>query len=91
MSENNFYLTQDSRLASFLVIHGMSLDGTEIRYQGEEDRVMLRFNVPDEQVLLNLKREFFEGGKVPALAFSNTMKATMHIIREARELARENS
>ena len=83
------YQTQDSRLASFLILNGMTLEGTEIRYQNEEDRVLLRFNITDEEDFARLKREFFEGGTVPALAFANILKSTMHTIREARELARQ--
>jgi hypothetical protein len=83
------YQTQDSRLASFLILNGMVLEGTEIRYQNEEDRVLLRFNITDEEQFARLKREFFEGGMVPALQFANILKSTMHTIREARELARE--
>ena len=83
------YATQDSRLASFFFVHGVAFVGTEIRYQDEEDRVLLRFRIDDEEKFAQLKRDFFEGGQVPALEFANRMKATMHIIREARELARD--
>jgi len=55
------YSTSDSRLASFLQIRGVALQGTDTRYQGEEDRVHLLFEV-DETVITGLKREFFEGG-----------------------------
>ena len=82
------YSTADSRLAAFLQVRGVTLSGTETRYQGEEDRVHLLFNVDDSRIA-ELKREFFEGGQVPALEFANNMKQIMHTIREARELARE--
>ena len=84
------YSTSDSRLASFLQIRGVALQGTDTRYQGEEDRVHLLFEVNEDQIT-GLKREFFEGGQVPALEFANVMKSTMHAIREARELARESA
>jgi len=83
------YTTQDSRLGAFLLIHNVPFEGTELRYQGEDDRVLLRFIIKDEGELQKLKRDFFEGGTVPALAYSNAMKTVMHAIREARELARE--
>ena len=82
------YQTADSRLCAFLIVRGCSLAGTETKYQGEEDRVHFLFNV-DEDKITGLKREFFEGGEVPALEFANVMKSTMHAIREAREIARE--
>lgn len=83
------YQTADSRLASYLQVRGVPLFGTEIRYQGEEDRVHLLFNV-DENKIAELKREFFEGAVAPALELLNAHKSTMHQIREARELARES-
>ena len=83
------YSTSDSRLASFLQIRGVALQGTDTRYSGDEDRVHLLFEVNEDQIT-GLKREFFEGGQVPALEFANVMKSTMHAIREARELARES-
>ena len=83
------YSTGDSRLSAFLIIRGCNLVGTEIRYQGEEDRVHLLFNV-DENKIAELKREFFEGAVAPALELLNAHKSTMHQIREARELARES-
>ena len=82
------YSTADSRLAAFLQVRGIPLSGTETRFQGEDDRVHLRFEV-DEARIVELKREFFEGGQVPALEFANFMKSTMHAIREAREIARD--
>lgn len=85
------YSTQDSRLASFLMINGVKLEGTELKYQDEDDRVLLRFIIEDEDKFAELKRQFFEGGLVPALAYANAMKSTMHMIREARELARQES
>ena len=75
-------------LAAFLQVRGIPLAGTDTRYSGDEDRVHLLFEV-DEDKITGLKREFFEGGEVPALEFANCMKSTMHAIREARELARE--
>jgi hypothetical protein len=84
------YSTADSRLASFFVVRGHPLRGTDTRYQGDEDRVHLLFDI-EEDKLTSLKREFFEGGQVPALEFANSMKALMHAIREARELARESA
>jgi hypothetical protein len=83
------YSTADSRLAAFLQVRGVVLHGTETRYQGDEDRVHLLFNV-DENRIAELKREFFEGGQCAALELLNFHKATMHCIREARELARES-
>jgi len=83
------YSTADSRLAAFLQVRGVPLFGTEVRYQGEEDRVHLLFNVEDNKIA-ELKREFFEGGQCPALELLNFHKSTMHCIREARELARES-
>lgn len=82
------YSTADSRLASYIQVRGVPLVGTETRYQGEEDRVHLVFEV-DETLITQLKREFFEGATSPALELLNLHKATMHCIREARELARE--
>lgn len=82
------YSTGDSRLSAFLIIRGCNLVGTETRMQGEEDRVHFLFNV-DEARIAELKREFFEGGQVPALEYGNSMKQCMHLVREARELARE--
>lgn len=83
------YSTADSRLSAFLLIRGCNLTGTETRYQGEDDRVHFVFEVDDAQIS-QLKREFFEGGQVPALEFANSMKNCMHLVREARELARES-
>lgn len=83
------YQTQDSRLAAFFILHGIPLQGTELRYQDKEERVLLRFVIEDEDKFAQLKRDFFEGGLVPALAYANSLKSTMHAIREARELARE--
>jgi hypothetical protein len=82
------YQTQDSRLAAFFLVNGFTLAGTELRYQDEDDRVLLTFNIDDEEKFAQLKRDFFEGGKVPALAYANHLKFVMHAIREARELAR---
>lgn len=84
------YSSADSRLAAFLIVKGTSLAGTETKYQGDEDRVHLLFNVEEDQIA-RLKREFFEGGQVEALAYANAQKFVMHTIREARELARESS
>lgn len=64
--------------------------GTEIKYQQDDERVYLGFDVPEGQ-LTELKREFFEGACVPALSYANFLKQTMHIVREARELARESA
>jgi len=83
------YATADSRLAAFLLTRGVPLKGTETKYRGEEDRVMLLFDV-DEDRLASLKREFFEGAEAPALTLLNHAKSVMHAIREARELARES-
>lgn len=83
------YSTADSRLAAFLQVRGVALTGTETRYQGQEDRVHLLFEV-DEHRIAELKREFFEGASAPALEILNFHKATMHCIREARELSRES-
>ena len=83
------YSTADSRLAAFLQVRGVALHGTETRYQGEEDRVHLLFNV-DENKIAELKRAFFEGAECPALELLNFHKSTMHTIREARELSRES-
>lgn len=84
------YSTQDSRLSAFFMFHNIPFIGTEIRCQDEDDRVLLRFRIDDEEKFAQLKRDFFEGGRIPALAFANLLKSTMHIIREARELARES-
>jgi hypothetical protein len=78
------YETQDSRLASFLQLHGAKFEGTEVR---DDDRVLIKFSIEPEE-LAKLKRAFFEGGQVPALQFANALKSTMHVIREARELSR---
>lgn len=83
------YSTADSRLASFLIIRGCPLQETETRFSGDEDRVHLIFTVAEDQIAA-LKREFFEGGQVPALEFANQMKFVMHTIREARELSRNS-
>lgn len=83
------YSTQDSRLAAFFLVNGMTLEGTETRYQDEEERVLLRFEISDDSKFSELKRQFFEGGTTPALEFANAMKRVMHTIREARELARQ--
>lgn len=83
------YSTQDSRLSAFLVVRGCTLTGTETRYQGDDDRVYLLFEV-DENKIANLKREFFEGALVNALEFGNAMKSCMFTIREARELSRQS-
>jgi hypothetical protein len=37
-----------------------------------------------------LKRSFFEGAEVPALAYANFLKQAMYLVRSARELARES-
>lgn len=71
------------------MVNGLTLQGTEVRYQDEEERVLLRFEITDDSKFAELKRQFFEGGLVPALEFANSMKKTMHVIREARELARQ--
>lgn len=83
------YQTADSRLAAFLQVRGVALAGTETRYQGDEDRVHMIFNVDDDKIA-ELKRDFFENGQVCALEFANSMKNIMHLVREARELARES-
>jgi hypothetical protein len=83
------YQTQDSRLAAFFLTNGIPLFGTEVRYQDEDDRVLLTFDIQDEAQFVQLKRQFFEGGTVPALQFANHLKFIMHAIREARELARQ--
>lgn len=85
------YSTQDSRLAAFLMLNGVTFAGTELRYQDDDDRVLLQFTIEDQDKFSELKRQFFEGGTVPALAFANQMKFVMHAIREARELARQES
>ncbi len=82
------YQTQDSRLAAFLLTNGIPMMGTELRYQEEDDRVLLTFNIADQDKFSQLKRDFFENGQVPALLFANNLKFIMHAIREARELAR---
>jgi len=82
------YQTQDSRLAAYLLTNGIPLFGTEVRYQEEDDRVLLTFTIEDQDQFSQLKRDFFENGKVPALLFANNLKFVMHAIREARELAR---
>jgi hypothetical protein len=83
------YLTADSRLASFFILNGYELQGTEVRSFKEDDRVLLRFNI-DEADLARLKREFFESEKGPFLEYANAMKFCMHCVREARELTRES-
>ena len=83
------YSTSDSRLASFIQIRGVALQGTDTRYQGDEDRVHLLFEVSEDQIT-GLKREFFEGAACPALELLNSHKFVMHTVREARELARES-
>jgi hypothetical protein len=85
------YSTQDSRLCAFLMINNVPFIGTELKYQDDDDRVLLQFNIEDQEKFSELKRQFFEGGTVPALAFANQMKFVMHAIREARELARTES
>lgn len=82
------YSTADSRLSAFLMIRGCNLVGTETRYLGEEDRVHFQFEV-DENQIAQLKREFFEGAVAPALELLNAHKSAMHLVRQARELARE--
>jgi hypothetical protein len=84
------YNTQDSRLAAFFLINGIPFVGTETRFQDDDDRVLLQFRIDDEEKFAQLKRDFFEGGLVPALAFANAMKSVMHAIREARELSRSS-
>jgi hypothetical protein len=84
------YQTADSRLCAFLMVRGCSLVGTDTRYQGDEDRVHFLFNV-DEDKITQLKREFFELGQAPALELLNAHKQAMHLVREARELARESA
>lgn len=81
------YRTADSRLCAFLMVRGCSLIGTDTQYQGDEDRVHFLFNV-DEDAITQLKREFFELGVAPALELLNAHKQAMHLVREARELAR---
>jgi hypothetical protein len=83
------YSTGDSRLSAFLMIRGCAFTGTETRDQGNEDRVHFLFEV-EETRIAELKREFFELGLVPALEYANSMKYCMHVVREARELARES-
>ena len=82
------YQTQDSRLAAFMITNGIPLLGTELRYQDEDDRVLLSFLIDDQEKFAQLKRDFFENGQVPALLFANNLKFVMHAIREAREIAR---
>jgi hypothetical protein len=82
------YQTQDSRLAAFFLTNGIPFSGTELRYQDEDDRVLLNFTITDQDKFAQLKRDFFENGTVPALLFANNLKFIMHAIREARELAR---
>lgn len=81
------YSTSDSRLAAYVQARGVPLFGTEVRYQGDDDRVHLLFDV-EESKIAELKREFFEGASAPALELLNFHKATMFQIRDARELAR---
>lgn len=82
------YATQDTRMAGYFLVKELPLLGTEVKYQADDDRVYLQFDIP-ENTLTELKREFFEGGAVPALAYANCLKTVMHCVREARELARE--
>jgi hypothetical protein len=83
------YVTQDTRMAAYFLLKGLPLLGTEIKYQQDDERVYLQFEIPDE-ALTGLKRDFFENAEVPALAYANSLKSCMHIVREARELARES-
>jgi hypothetical protein len=83
------YSTSDSRLAAFLIVRGCPLQGTDTRYQGDEDRVHLLFEVNEDQIT-GFKREFFEGAACPALELLNQHKFVMHQVRSARELARES-
>ena len=83
------YSTADSRLASYFLLSGYQLEGTEVRNFKDDDRVLLRFNI-EEADLARLKREFFESEKGPFLEYGNFQKFVMHAIREARELARES-
>lgn len=85
---NAIYQTADSRLAAFILVKGFPLQGTETKFRGSDDRVMLTFEI-DADTLAGLKRDFFEGGLVPALTYANACKEIMHCIREARELSRE--
>ena len=85
-----FYVTQDTRMAAYFVLKGLPILGTETKYQQDDERVYLQFEVPEE-ALTRLKRDFFEGAEVPALAYANSMKSCMHIVRQARELAREST
>ena len=82
------YRTADSRLCAFLMSNDLSLKGTELAYQGDEDRVYFLFEV-DEQKIMELKRAFFEGASCPALPLLNNAKTAMHCVRECRELARQ--
>jgi hypothetical protein len=82
------YATQDTRMAAYFMLKEMPFLGTETKHQNDDDRVYLMFDIP-ENTLVELKRDFFEGGQVPALLYANFLKQTMHVVREARELARE--
>lgn len=84
------YSTSDSRLGAFIIARGTPLAGTDTRYQGDEDRVHLLFEIEEDKIT-GLKREFFENGQCPALELLNQHKFVMHSIREARELARESA
>ena len=77
-------------MAAYFLLKGLPFMSTEIKYQNEDDRVYLQFDVPADK-LTELKRNFFEGGEVSALAYANAMKQMMHVVREARELARESA
>jgi hypothetical protein len=83
------YATSDSRLAAFFLLHGVKFENTEVLDKNGDDRVSLRFSFESEERLAELKRGFFEGATVPALTFANSLKTTMHMIRQAREMARE--
>ena len=83
------YSSADSRLCSYFILNGYELEGTEVRNFKDDDRVLLRFNIGEED-LARLKREFFESEKGPFLEYANAQKFCMHAIREARELARES-
>lgn len=82
------YVTQDSRMAGYFLLKEIPLLGTETKFQKDDDRVYLQFDVPEDR-LSELKREFFEDAPVPALSYANCLKQAMWIVREARELARE--
>lgn len=84
------YSTADSRLCAFLIVRGCELTGTETRYVGEDDRVYFLFKVEEDKIT-SLKRDFFELGAAPALELLNAHKQAMHLVREARELAREST